>query len=290
MGFLKQKILNIYYQYVKKVKHNSTFSLRDIYLLFVVFLIGCAPQRDLVYFSNLDSDDVNETQVIENVVIPTIQPDDLLSIQVISLSAESNMLFNQGVVGSLGSTVSDANRMQSRTSSEGYLVDKDGYINFPVIGKIHLGGLTKDAATDTIENILDREYVKDPTVNIRFLNFKITLIGEVNTPSTVTILTEKVNIMEAISLAGDLTAIGKRENVLIIREKDGKRHLIRVDLNDKNLLNSPDYYLQQNDILYVEPDRNKQVGVNTNSKVDQWIKYGGVGLGLLTLIFSLTRK
>lgn len=227
--------------------------------MLILITVGCGPQRDLVYFSNIEEEDVSEARVIENVVVPSIQPDDLLSIQVITLSAESNMLFNQGVIGSLGSSVTDVTRFQNRPTIEGYLVDKDGYINFPVLGKLRLGGLTKDAATDTIENILDREYVKDPTVNIRFLNFKITLIGEVNRPSTVTILTEKVNIMEAISLAGDLTAIGKRENVLVIREKDGQRQLIRVDLNDKNLLASPHYYLQQNDIVYVEPDSYRAV-------------------------------
>ena len=244
---------------MKRDHQTSIFNLRYFYLFFAIFLIGCGPQRNLVYFSNIDDEDINKTVAIENVVIPTIQPDDLLNIQVKTLSAESNLLFNQGVIGSLGSSVTDARATQRGSTVEGYLVDKDGYINFPVLGKIHIGGLTKDAATDTIANILDREYVKDPTVNIRFLNFKITLLGEVSRPSTVTILTEKVNILEAISLAGDLTPIGKRENVLIIREKDGQRRLIRVNLNDKHLMLSPDYFLQQNDIVYVEPDSYRAV-------------------------------
>lgn len=275
---------------MKKVNHNSILSLRYFYIFLGVLLIGCGPQRDLVYFSNLDDEDIGKPVAIENVVIPTIQPDDLLSIQVITLSAESNMLFNQGVIGSLGSSVSDATRRQSATNIEGYLVDKDGYINFPVLGKLHLGGLTKDAAMDTIQNILDREYVKDPTVNIRFLNFKITLLGEVKNPSTVIILTEKVNIMEAISLVGDLTPIGKRENVLIIREKDGHRKLIRLDLNDKNLMNSPDYFLQQNDIVYVEPDSYRAVQASLRRPNIQFAISTILGVfSIVTVIIALNR-
>lgn len=228
--------------------------------------------------------------IIENVVTPTIQPDDLLSIMVNSLSAESNMLFNQGVLGSLGSSVSEA-KAQQTTRADGYLVDKSGDINFPVIGKIRLLGLTKEAATDTIENILNREYVKDPTVNIRFLNFKITLVGEVNRPSTVTILTEKVNIMQAISLAGDLTVIGKRENVLIIREKDGERKLIRVDLNDKALLTSPNYYLQQNDIVYIEPDSYKAAQANLKRANFQFVLSTTLSaLSIITVVLALSTR
>lgn len=260
-------------------------------MFLAILLIGCGPQRNLVYFSNIEDEDLNNPEVIDNVVIPTIQPDDLLNIQVVTLSAESNMLFNQGVIGSLGSSVSDARRSQtSNNATEGYLVDKDGYINFPVLGKIQLGGLTKDAATDTIANILDREYVKNPTVNIRFLNFKITLLGEVSQPSTVTILTEKINIMEALSLVGDLTPIGKRENVLIIREKDGHRKLIRVDLNDKNLMASPDYYLQQNDIVYVEPDSYRAVQASLRRPNIQFAISTILGVfSIITVIIALNR-
>ena len=257
---------------------------------FILITIGCGPSRNLVYFSNLENDDLNKADTIDNVVTPTIQPDDLLSITVNTLSVESNMLFNQGVLSTLGSDVAGGNATRQNTQIDGYLVDRDGNINFPVIGKINLGGLTKAAATDTIRNILDREYVKDPTVNIRFLNFKITLIGEVQKPSTITILTEKVNIMEALSLAGDLTVVGKRENVLIIREKDGERKLIRVDLNDKNLLNSPNYYLQQNDVVYVEPDSFKAAQASLGRTNTQFVLTSVLtALSIATIIISLNR-
>lgn len=265
--------------------------LKFLWIPLILLTVGCGPNRDIVYFSNLEENDINEPTLIENVVVPTIQPDDLLSITVNSLSAESNILFNQGVLGSLGSSVSDANRNRQSTQAEGYLVDKNGNINFPVIGKIKLAGLTKEAATDTIENILNREYVKNPTVNIRFLNFKITLIGEVQNPSTVTILTEQVNILEAISLAGGLTVIGKRENVLIIREKDGQRKLIRVDLNDKALLSSPDYFLQQNDIVYIEPDSYKAAQASLRRANIQFGLSTTLGfLSVITVILALSSK
>ncbi len=227
--------------------------MRFVYLFLVLFTIGCGPSRDLVYFSNLEEEDINKATEIRNSPTTTIQPDDLISITVNSLSVESNMLFNQGVLGTLGSKVSGG----ESSTIEGYLVDQYGMINFPVIGPIHLGGLTKAEATDTIQSILNRDYVKNPTVNIRFLNYKLTIIGEVQDPMTYIITTEKVTILEAISLAGGMTTVGKRENVLVIREKNGQRILFRLDLNDKNLMNSPNYYLQQNDVVYVEPDSYK---------------------------------
>lgn len=275
---------------------NNCFTLKPLFklqlplLFLVLLLIGCSPQRNLVYLSDLDKDDINQSKPIENVVTPTIQPDDLLSITVNSLSVESNRLFNQGVLGTLGSDVA-GNAGSGDTKIDGYLVDKDGYINFPVLGKLKLGGLTKDAATDTIQSILNEKYIKDPTVNIRFLNFKITLIGEVKNPVTVTIPTEKINIFEALSLAGDMTVVGKRENVLIIREKDGHRKLIRLNLNDKDIVNSPNYYLQQNDIVYVEPDSYKAATASLRRTNIQFVLSTILSVATITtLIITLSNK
>jgi polysaccharide export outer membrane protein len=230
--------------------------MRFCYFVLILAVVSCKPSRDLVYFSNLEESDIDTTKTIENLETPTIQPDDVLGITVNSLSVESNMLFNQGVLGTLGSPVADGEQQNNR-QVEGYLVDQQGYINFPVIGRLKLGGLTRAAATDTIQNILNRDYVENPTVNIRFLNFKVTVLGEVRNPSSYVITTERINVLEAIALAGDMTAVGKRENVLIIRENNGERKLIRVNLNDKSLLDSPNYYLQQNDIVYIEADSYK---------------------------------
>jgi polysaccharide export outer membrane protein len=253
----------------------------------ILLLMSCGPKRDLVYFSNIESGDLNNPKAIKNVVTSTIQPDDILSIVVNSLSAESNMLFNQGVLGTLGSRVSNSS---DNETIEGYLVDEQGEINFPVIGKIKLGGLTTQEATDTIQSILDRDYVKNPIVNIRYLNYQITVLGEVKTPSVYTVATDKVNVLEALSMAGDLTPFGLRNNVLVIRENDGERLLYRVDLNDKELLSNPGYYLQQNDIVYVEPDKIRRVQTSAGRSNTQFVLSIMVTvLTIATLFIALNR-
>jgi polysaccharide export outer membrane protein len=157
------------------------------------------------------------------------------------------------ILPSTGNTGSIAERV-----NEGYLVDKNGFINFPVIGKIALSGLTKEEAQDKMTDLI-KVHVKNPIVNVRFQNFKVTVIGEVNQPASFNVATEKINVLEALGLAGDMTAYGRRENVLIIREKDGMRTTTRINLNSKEVLTSPFFYLQQNDVVYVEPDNKAKV-------------------------------
>ena len=233
---------------------------RILQLIVLIILSSCAPSRNLVYFSNLKGSE-EQTEQIKNQIDPVIQANDLLSITVSSLNAEANILFNSGVIqltttGSNSSPVSKIN--------EGYLVDKSGAVNFPVLGFVKLSGLTKEEATEKMTNLI-KVHVKNPIVNIRFLNFRITVVGDVTKPSTFTVPTERVNIIEALGMAGDLTALGKRDNVLIIREKEGTRNTVRVNLNDKNVLNSPYFYLQQNDIIYVEPAKIKSLQSSSSS-------------------------
>ncbi len=215
----------------------------------------------MVYFSDIGPDKVYSIP-IDSSIEQRIQEDDLLSITVTSLNAESNMLFNAGVLMPSGNT---GNTIVSTPINENYLVDKDGFINYPVIGQINLKGLTKLEAVKKMSLLLD-EYVQNPIINIRLMNFKVTVIGEVQKPNTFIIPTEKVTILEALGLAGDMTAYGKRENVLIVREKDGTRSTTRLNLNDKDLLASPFYYLQQNDVIYVEPFKTKAIQSDTNPR------------------------
>lgn len=222
------------------------------------FFISCS-KRNLVYLSDLDTINGYSSE-ITTLSDPRIQEDDLLSITVTSLNPESNMLFNAGVIMPSQGTV---NTVVSSPINENYLVDRDGYINYPVVGKINLRGLTKQEAIGKITQVLD-EYVKDPIINIRFMNFKVTVIGEVQQPSSFIIPTEKITILEALGLAGDMTAYGKRENVLVIREKDGIRTANRLNLNDKRMLDSEYYYLQQNDVVYVEPYKTKSIQADNN--------------------------
>ena len=224
---------------------KSSGTLKVLSLVLLVVLSSCS-KRDLVYFSDMESSGF--TNPIKNYSSPKIQPDDVLSIMVSSLSPESNVLFNNVLLPQQGS-----NNIIADKIDKGYLVDKNGAINFPVIGKIVLAGLTKEEATEKMTDLIKTQ-VKNPIVNVRFLNFKVTVIGEVTKPATFVTETEKVNVLEALGLAGDMTVYGKRENVLIIREKDGVRTTARLNLNEKAVLSSPYYYLQQNDIVYVEPD------------------------------------
>jgi polysaccharide export outer membrane protein len=226
---------------------------KNIYFLFLFFVFTSCATRNLIYFSDLPESGIN-TENINNTNDPEIHPVDLLSITVSTLNPESNLLFNSGVLSSMGSDASTG--ITTTMINQGYRVDKNGFINFPVIGKVELGGLTLDEATDKMTELLQQE-AKNPIVNIKLLNFTITVVGEVNNPNTFPVSSERINVIEAIGLAGDLTAFGKRENVLLIRETDGIRTTARLDLNHKALFDSPYFYLQQNDILYVEPVKAK---------------------------------
>ena len=234
------------------MKKNKNVSGKANYtriaILMSLFITSCSSDRNLVYFSDLPASQ-NYEAPIKNYVQPTIQPDDIISITVSSLNPESNVLFNNVILP----IAANSGTIAASKSGEGYQVDKSGFINFPVIGKIMLAGLTKEQAIEKMTSEI-KVHVKNPIVNVRFMNFKVTVIGEVNAPATFVVATEKINVLEALGLAGDMTEFGRRENVLIIREQQGVRRTARVNLNNKDVLNSPFFYLQQNDIIYVEPD------------------------------------
>lgn len=234
-------------------------------ILSLLFLFASCSVRNLAYLSDLKSQEVYQEN-INNSIEPSIQQDDLLSISVVSLNPESNSLFNRGEMPVAG-IITSASAANSTPSvyKEGYLVDKDGNIDFPVLGTVKLGGLTKAEAKAKLTRQLE-EYLKEPIVNIRYLNYKITVVGEVNRPATFTVPSERINILEALGMAGDMTQYGKRENVLLIREVKGVRTVTRLNLNNKSVLNSPYFFLQQNDIVYVEPDRMKAVQASTNTR------------------------
>lgn len=224
--------------------------------IIVIYLTGCSRQRNLVYFSDLNTSNEVAAEILNNGE-PVILQDDVLGIAVNSSSPESNVLF---------ASVQNYSGSSGLYEKEGYRVSDAGQIKFPVIGKIKLQGLTISQAQDLLETALTK-YVKNPIVNIKFTNFRITVIGEVNRPSTFTVTNEKINLLEALGLAGDMTPYGKRENVLIIRETEGTRVMQRLDVNSRNAMNSPYFYLKQNDVIYVEPDKAKSVEVSNNNRL-----------------------
>ena len=247
-------------------------NIRSLVLLLLssIFFASCS-KRNLVYFQDLP----NSTQYKSNTLLnvqPKLQAGDILSIRVNSLNVESNAIFN---AGSSATTVNN-------TEINGYLIDSDGLINFPMVGRVKLAGLTTQEARDRMTKEVGR-FVKDPIVNLRVANFKVTVIGEVSRPASFTVVNEKINLLEALGMAGDMTVFGKRENVLVIREKDGQRTMARVNLNTKDVMNSPYFYLQQNDVVYVEPVPARAAQANNSNRFISVI----VGLtSVATLIIS----
>ncbi len=181
----------------------------------------------------------------------------MLSITINTLSSESNLMF---------SVNSNNINKNGYFEKEGYRIDRDGNINFPVVGRINLKGLTLEEAQQVLSNKLN-QFVKNPIVNMQYLNFRITVIGEVNNPATFTIPNEQINLLEALGMAGDLTAYGKRENILVIREIEGKRTIVRMNINNREILDSPYFYLKQNDVIYVEPDKAKSIEFSPNNRL-----------------------
>lgn len=221
------------------------------YSLIGLFFGACGGSHKLVYFNNLPDTAIYQAQA-PAVPEPVIQSGDILRIRVNSLNAETNRLFNTGTLETNPQPNKYSNVDEGNVGAEGYLVNTEGYISFPVVGQVKLAGLTIEEARLKIKELVE-QYAKDAIINIRFSNFRITVVGEVNRPATFTVPNDRISIIEALGLAGDLTQFGKRSNILLIREENGQRTLARINLNNKETLTSPYFYLKQNDVLYVQP-------------------------------------
>ncbi len=231
--------------------------------------VSCAQTKNIAYFQDLNDTSKLHTQVIRQTYEVKIQPDDIIQVLVNSLNPEATAVFNLGnttpppVTGTAPSTqavtsvnVSPSAMAGPAGSNGGYLVDKDGNIDFPVLGKLHVEGMTLSALKGLLKGKLDK-YLTEPIVNVRLLNNKITVLGEVARPATYSIPGERITVLDAIGMAGDLTIYGKRENVLLVREENGERKFVRLNLNSSDIFTSPYFYLKQNDAIYVEPNENK---------------------------------
>ncbi len=223
-------------------------------------LTSCVSSKQLTYFQAEPGK--LENQTIASRYIPVIQPGDVLSVQVSSLNPEASNFFNPYSAimvadrGGLTTTQTTTASTTPLAPMAGYLVDNTGAIELPMVGKVNVAGQTVSQIKDQLRESL-KEYLKEPTVNIRNLNFRISVMGEVARPSLFTIPNERITLLEALSLSGDVTIYGRRENVLVIREENGQRTFARVDLTRRDLFNSPYYYLHPNDVVYVEPGRVK---------------------------------
>lgn len=225
-----------------------------ILVLCLLFFSACVPQRNLVYFSDLSELAKDKISAAEAEL--KIQQNDRLSISVNSLSPETNELFIR--------TTTRTGTEESR-SGQSYRVDHQGMVTLPVAGSIKLEGLTIEDAQKLITQSLS-QYMKSPIVEVQLLNFKVTVIGEVNQPASFTVNGTQLNLLEALGMAGDMTVYGKRENVLVIREENGTRSMVRLNLNNRAVFQSPYFHLQQNDIVYVEPDKSKEKEFSPNNR------------------------
>lgn len=247
-----------------------------------VFFTACTSTKKIIYLQDVVP---LKQQEIEQKYEVIIHGDDLLAIMVNSRDPELALPFNMPMVSyQLGSNTGGQQRVL------GYLVDTNGNIDFPILGEIHVEGLTRMQLTELIKNkLIEGDLIKDPIVTVQFLNFKISVMGEVGRPGSFTISGDRITLLEALSMAGDLTIYGRRDRVGVIRENNGKRTILFHDLRSADIFNSPCYYLQQNDIVYVEPNKAKsgQSSINQNNSIGVWVSVISLLTTIAVLIFII---
>lgn len=228
----------------------------------VALMTSCHAPKNVTYLKEAEQIPMEQLKVSNSRVDPELGPGDLLNIRVFATNMAAVAQFNKGMsVSPEGqvSNISNSNNLQGKTSAstDYYLVNSEGDIDFPVLGTIHVSGKTKEMLAEDIRSMIYPKYVTTaPTVDVRLMNFKVTVLGAVNHPGVVTSENERLNILEALALAGDLDIKGQRDNILLYRTNtDGTREVHRLNLNDRDLLLSPYFNLQQNDFIYVEPNR-----------------------------------
>jgi polysaccharide export outer membrane protein len=257
----------------KKLSYLSTSYV--LYILSILVFSSCVNTKKSTYFyGSIDGTIATETSVPESF----IQKNDILSIAVSSPNPEATAMFNPQIVsGSYNQSLST-----DQASNTGYLVNSEGFIQFPILGNIKAAGLTKANLEDSISTtLLQKGLLRDPVISIRFLNFRVTVLGEVNKPSVVTMPNEKLSLLEALGLAGDITIYGNRQNIMVIREENQQKIIKRLNLNSSELFTSPYYYLKSNDIVYVEPNKAK---VASTSRSTQWLPLLLSGLSFAAIV------
>jgi len=247
-------------------------------VLMVVYFTSCTTsQKTTTYFSETADTTIllSKTEIPE----PIIQKNDILSIYISSLNPEASAVFNAPNILATSTTTTTGS-----TSAGGYLVNTDGNLQLPILGTVRAAGITKKQLRADITNmILEKKLLIDPIVTIRHLNFEVTVVGEVGKPMVINVPNEKISLLKALGIAGDITVYGKKENVLLVRESEGKRKVNRIDLNSKSFLSSPYYYLEPNDIVYVEANKWKVINANRNQQL--WPSIIG-GLSVIAIVLT----
>jgi polysaccharide export outer membrane protein len=253
--------------------NSSIFLLKKLlYLILVIFLFGsCAKKTDYIYFQQLINDSTK--LIVQKPFVPVLKPDDVISITITSVDPDVVKPFNNGGVSAV-----DKNSLIQQAPT--YLINEQGEIDFPVLGLVKIVGLTRAEVTALIKERV-KSYVNNPIVNVKIMNHKVTILGDVKSPGVFLMPNEQLTLPEALAMAGDLQITAVRKNVLVIRDDKGKKSEIRVDLTNRSFFNSSVYYLQNNDLIYVEPNNAKIV----SSK--QTLQYTSLAVGSLGLILNI---
>lgn len=260
---------------------------RFLYLLLICALFSsCNTTKEIVYFQDVV---VNQPEAVANARDITVQPKDQISIMVSSKDPQLAALFNLTRV-QYRAGVSDLRGGSGNGEVSGYTLDDKGAIDFPVLGRLDIAGMTKSQIAALVkQRLMEENLVNDPVVTVEFMNLYFSVLGEVKTPGKYSITKDQISLLEAISMAGDLTIYGKRDAIFVIREENGERITHWVDIRSKDFFNSPVYYLKQNDVVYVQPNKVRagQSTINDNNvkSVSLWISIGSFlsSLGVLLL-------
>ena len=266
----------------------------------VISFSSCVSLKQLNYFQDYKDTSKVYVQELQPMYDAKVQPGDVLGIDVLSVDMSAAAPFNLGNSAS----ASPASQQLARNiggsnatvplpdvkdaNAKGYLVTQDGTINFLGIGTLKVEGLTTNQVSTMVTNELNDKYLKGAIVNTRILNYKITVLGEVGRPGTYNIPNSKVSIIDMLGMVGDITTLGRRDEVLLTREENGKRTSVYLNLLNSKILESPYYYLHQNDMIYVKANGNKVV--SADQVTNRWIGWTGLALGLFSFIYSFTRK
>jgi len=259
--------------------HGKKFVFTGLPLLMLLIsLTSCYNTKKISYFNYVPDSLYTDPMSLDlhPFTDPTIKPNDILQISVQTIDPQATMM--------MGTQSAPATGGGQGAGVSGYMVDKNGEIELPLAGRIKVGGMTTSQARDAIAKKAEH-YYKNPVVNVRFANFTITILGEVGRPGQITVPSEKISVLDAIGLAGDLKVTGRRNDILLIREESGRKVFFRYDLNKEDMFHGPYFYLRQHDILYVGPTKNAAAQADVTTA--KTLQYVTMGLSLVSLAFTV---
>ncbi len=290
MAQCKRGFINEFFGNRNNNQINMNLRFTSLAIALLIVLTSCGAPKNIRYFQDLAADSVTIERAVVQAKGITIEPNDRVSIVLNSKDPELSNLFNLPIVSNRVGMISSPYSNQNQAVST-YVVDTQGTIDFPVLGKVMIGGLTRHEAAGLIKGkLLEQHLVKDPVVTVEIINLFVSVMGEVAKPGRYNVDRDKLTVLDALAMAGDLTIFGKRDNVLVLRVEDGKQLTYHLDLRSgERLLHSPAFYLKQNDVVYVEPNnfRARQATVNGNNVLSTsfWISLASLATTVAVLIF-----